>query len=226
MKESATSCKIDDNFDDNWRERLRDYQQTKEYKENFQRLKGEINETLPKEKPEKKLLFVFMGIPGSGKSTIAQIIKESIHPSVTLRSDWIFFQKLKDQMGNDYYKAYAYQEGLAKRYLSEGYSVIMDDNNRTVKNRNEVYKWAIANGATPILIKIDVDLEIAAGRVTLKGKETKTKEEILEDLKEPQSQIEKPTKEETKLVKIIKIDGNKSINEIKIKLTNEIKNII
>jgi len=205
-KESSRS------FDSNWRKRLKDYPQSLEYQKNLNLLKEEIDKTLPKTKPKKKLVFVFMGIPGSGKSTIAQIIKESIHPSVILHSDWIFFEKLKNQIEDDYYKAYVYQEELARQYLKDDYSVIMDENNRTVKNRSEIYKWAKQYGAQPILVKIDVYLRKAAERLTLKGKEIKTKVEIIEGLKTFASQTEEPTIREG--VKIIKINGNKKISEI------------
>lgn len=212
-------------FDSWWRDRLKDYPLSPKYEKNLHSLKKEIDKTFPEEKPEKRVVFVFMGIPGVGKSAIAQIIKESIHPSVILRSDWIFFEKLKDQIKDDYYKAYVYQEDLAQRYLQEGYSVIMDDNNRTAKNRTEVYKWTQANGATPVLIIIDVDLETAAERVTLKGGETKTREEKIATLKVFQSQIEEPTPEEEKLVKIIRIDGSKPLKEITEQLKRKIESL-
>lgn len=215
----------DDKFDSLWRERLKSYSQSPKFKENLQRLRREIDRTLPKEKPERKLVFVFIGIPGSGKGAVAQIIRK-IHPSVILRSDWIFFEKLKDQIGNDYYKAYAYQEELARSYLREGYSVIMDSNNRTVKNRTEVYKWARECGAEPVLIKIDVNLETAVDRLTIKGGEAKTRKEKLDGLKAFRSQMEEPTPEEEKSVKIIRIDGEKPLKEITVQLEKEIRLIL
>lgn len=211
-------------FDSYWRERLKDYPQSPKYEINLQKLKKEFDKALPKEKLEKKLVFVFMGIPGSGKSAIAQIIRK-IHPSVILRADWIFFERLRDQIKDDYYKAYAYQEDLARQYLKEGYSVIMDDNNRTVKNRTEVYKWAREHGAERVLIKIDVDLETAVDRVTLKGGENQTREEKLASLKAFESQMEKPTSEEEKSVKIIRIDGKKALEKIRTQVEEKIRKL-
>lgn len=212
-------------FDSDWRERLKDYPRSPEYKSNLQLLKKEVDQTLPKEKPREKLVFVFMGIPGSGKSAVAQIIRK-IHPSIILRSDWIFFEKLRDQIKDDYYKAYVYQEDLAQQYLKKGYSVIMDSNNRTVKNRTEVYKWTREYGAEPVLIVTDTDLETAAKRVSLKGKEIKTKEEIVKGLSAFQSQMEEPTQEEEKSVKIIRINGSKSLGKITAQLEKEIRFIL
>lgn len=207
-------------FDSDWRERLKDYPHSSEYKENLQLLKREIDQTLPQEKPSKKLVFVFMGIPGSGKSTIAQLIKRSIHPSVIIRSDWIFFEKLRDQIADDYYKAYVYQEDLARRYLKEGYSVVMDDNNRTVRNRTEVYRWAEASNAQPVLLCIDVDVETAARRESIKGEEKVTKEERIAALTAFQSQVEIPNS--TEKVKLIKIDGRASLEQITTQIKEEI----
>jgi predicted kinase len=211
-----------DEFDSWWRERLKDYSQSPEYKSNFLLLKKEIDQILPSKKPEKKIVFVFMGRPGSGKSALAQIVNE-FHPSVILRSDWIFFEKLKDQIEDDYYKAYFYQEALARHCLEEGYSVIMDDNNRTVKNRTEVYQWAREKGAEPILIVIEVDPKIATERVTLKGKEIKTKEEILTGLRTFASQMEAPN--QTEKIKVIRVDGNLSLEKIKPRLIKELSQI-
>jgi predicted kinase len=199
-------------FDSNWRERLNNYRLTPEFRKNFKLLKEELDKSLPKEKPERKLVFVFKGIPGSGKTTIAKIIKENLYPSVILQSDWIFFEKLRKQIGNDYYKAYVYQEELAKNYLQDGYSVIMDDNSQTVKNRQEIYKIAKLNGAKPILININVDLKRAANRVTLKGKENKTEKEIIESLKIFKKRTEVISEKEK--VNIMEINGNKTLSEI------------
>ena len=224
MIKSVQMQKKRTSFDSFWRERLKDYPQSQEYETNLQKLKQEFDKTLPKEKPERKLAFVFMGIPGSGKSTIAQIIRK-IHSSIILRADWIFFEKLNEQIKDDYYKAYSYQEELARKYLNEGYSVIMDDNNRTVKNRTEVYKWARESGAEPVLIKIDVDLETAVDRVTLKGGKTQTRKEKLVGLKEFASQTKPPTPKEAKSIQIIKINGNESLEKIKNQLERKIKNL-
>lgn len=224
MKSVKKIIKRSNKFDSWWRERLKDYLQSPEYEINLQRLKQEFDQTLPQEKPKRKIAFVFTGIPGSGKSSLAQIIKK-IHPSIILRADWIFFEKLKDQIENDYYKAYVYQEDLARRYLKNSYSVIMDDNNRTVKNRTEVYKWARKCGAESILIKINVDLDTAVDRLALKGGEIETRKEKLVGLKDFASQIEEPTPEEEKSVKIIRIDGRKPLEEIKLHLKREIKRL-
>ena len=142
-------------FDDHWRQRLADYPQSSDYQVNRQLLKSEIDQSLPFKKPKRKILFLFCGIPGAGKSTLAKFIKQ-IHPSVVLSSCWIFFDRLKSRLENDYYQAYVYQEDLAQDYLGQGYSVIMDDNNRTVKNRTTVYRWAQKLEAQPILINIEI----------------------------------------------------------------------
>ena len=210
-----------DEFDSDWHERLADYTTTPEFADNLTMLKQELDHHIPKDKPVHKKLFTFMGVPGSGKSTIAEIITK-VHQAIILRGDWVFFEKLRDQIGEDYYKAYVYIEELAKFYLREGYSVILEGNNRTVRNRYEAYKLAKSFGAEAILINIEVDLETAADRVTLKGKEQRTREDKLQGLKVFQSQMEYPTKMEASEAHIVTINGNQSLEKIRRQLQQEI----
>lgn len=209
-------------FYNNWRGRLADYPNSSEFQTNFAQLKEEVDQTLPEVKPTQKKVFLFLGVPGSGKTTLAKLIKEELNPSVTLRSDWIFFEKLRDQIEDDYSKAYVYQEELAQAYLGDGYSVVLDENLRTAQNRQEIYRWVRVSGTEPILIVIDVDLEKAADRLTLKAGDIKTKEEKLAGLRAFQAQMEEPTAEEGKAVKVIRVDGNQPLEEIKEILKREI----
>lgn len=224
MEKEPTIQNIEtDKFDDSWRERLDSYKKTEEFRSNIEVLKSELDQDLPPKKPEQKIVFIFTGIPGSGKSTIAEIIAQKLYPSIILKPDWIFFEKLKGQIHDDYYKAYLYQEELAKLYLDEGYSVVMDDNNRTIKNREEVYKLARNNGAEPILINIKVDLNIALKRVTQKGGEKKSEKEKLKNLEMFKNQTKIPTYDESAM--IMEIDGNDSLASIEDQLRQNLSEI-
>lgn len=211
-------------FDLNWKERLKNYPKTAEFKKNLKLLKQEINKRAPNKKPKKKYLFTLMGIPGSGKSTISEIVK-SLHPAIIIGSDWIFFKKLRSSISGDYYKAYVYQEFLTRNYLQKGYSVVLDANNRYQKTRSMVYQLARKYKAKPILIKINIDLDTAVDRVTLKGGEKQARKEKLKGLKSFASQTEELTNQEKKDIHIINIDGRESIKKIKARLKREFKKL-
>ncbi len=208
-------------FDIHWQKRLKNYPQSPEFKKNLLLLKKEIDQRLPQQKPIPKIIFLFMGIPGAGKSTLAKIISR-LYPSVILSSDWIFFQKLKKQIKDDYYKAYVYMERLMEIYTQDGHSIIIDGNNRIASIRRKTYKWAKKHNAYPVLIKIKAMPEDTVGRVTLKGGERQTRKEKLKGLRAFQSQMEQPSLQEEKEVKIININGLQPIAKIKKQLAVEI----
>ncbi len=210
-----------DAFEDNWKKRLKFYSRTKEHKDNLKLLKKDIDQTLPRIKPKKNVIFIYMGIPGSGKTAISNILL-GLGLGIILQSDWIYFTKLKDQLEGDYYKAYVYLEELTRYYLKKGYSVICDDNSRTLKVRQTKYAIAKKIGVECVLISIDVNLDTAARRVTLKGGGEDKYEEHVKRLAVYQSQMEYPSKSEQKTVKIIRIDGKEPLEKIKSRLREEL----
>jgi predicted kinase len=213
-------------FDSNWRERLSWYKETDEYKDTLnilmEEFKSKISEVDQKSKQKNKYLVIFMGIPGSGKSTIAELITELI-PSVILRSDYFYFDRLNDLIAGDYYKAYVYKEGLAGEFLKEGTNVILDDNNRTVKNRRGAYDLAEKFDAIPVFINIKVDVEIAAKRRTMKGGETIPWEQNVEAVRRFEAQLEFPTIEEKEIAQIIEVNGSEPLETIKETLKRELQ---
>ncbi len=220
----ASKKKQQEQFDNAWRERLKAYAQSPEFTRNLAKLKNILQPTLPQQKPPLQLVVIFCGVPGSGKTTLAKFIAK-IHPSVTLRSDAIYFHWLRHLIKDDYYKAYVYQEVLARFYLQQGYSVILDDNNRTIRNRQAVYQLAQALNAKPVVIRIKVPPKIAARRVTLKGREKWNAAQKLASILHFQSQIEEITSEERRITQVIEIDGRLPLREIKHQLKEEFAKI-
>lgn len=209
-------------FDINWAERLASYSGTDEFKRNFPELKEKLEQKTPEIKPEKRKVFLFIGIPGTGKSTIARMITE-IHPSLVISTDWIFFDQLIDVIGDDYYKAYIYRRELAKHFLEKGYSVILDSNLRKEKDRQRIYQMAKEYQAKLVLINIDCPLEIAAKRRTFKGGGDPSFEERKQGLKRPLREIERPTKLDSQYAKIIPLNTTQPTEKLRNKLEKLLK---
>jgi predicted kinase len=204
-------------FDNFWEERLRDYPKTDEFGHIYQEILREL--PLPERKLQVPVVISLIGIPGTGKSTFAEALQEEFVPAVHLRSDVIAFTKLPQGPDYDYYKAYVIKHALARHYLGEGYSVIMDDNNRTKYNRERVYRMARQYGARNLLFFLQLPMEEAIKRATQRdlseGRRTKfhqTRKKLLFF----QEQIEEPTPEEIAEWDVLYwiIDANKSVDEL------------
>lgn len=209
-------------FDNFWDERLKDYPKTDEFKEIYREMLKEL--PLPERKLKTPMVISMIGIPGTGKSTFSKLLQEII-PAVHLRSDIIGLFKLPQGPDFDYYKAYVIKHALARHYLSKGFSVIMDDNNRTEYNRERVYKMAKRYKAKNILFFMHLPLEDALNRAYKRdieeGRVTKF-HQTRETLLRFQTEIENPTAEEIKKWKIfyLDIDASKSIEELRSDLKN------
>jgi predicted kinase len=193
-------------FDNSWRFRLRDYPQSSEFINLFEELKGEL--TLPSRRLATPLVVSFIGIPGAGKSTLSLGMQEFV-PALHLRSDVIGLERLPRGPEYDYYKAYVIQQALADFYLRDGWSVIMDDNNRTRYNREHIYQLTHGHEARNVLFALEVPIIEAVARVHARevdhkrGLGVRSKAEIHRQLQQFQSQIEDPTKEELETSNVV-----------------------
>lgn len=209
-------------FDNFWEERLKDYPKTDEFQTIYQEMLREL--PLPERKLKTPIVVSMIGIPGTGKSTFSKLLQEVI-PAVHLRSDIIGLFKLPKGPDFDYYKAYVIKHALAHHYLSLGFSVIMDDNNRTQYNRERVYRMAKRYGARNILFFLHLPFEeilrrarkrdIEEGRIT---DFHQTRKSLLRFQKE----IENPTAEEisTWNLLFVDVDMSKSVEELRKDLIN------
>lgn len=209
-------------FDNFWEERLKNYPKTSEFKKIYNEILDEI--PLPEKKLETPIVISMIGIPGTGKTTFSKLLREFI-PVVHLRSDTIAFIKLPKGPDFDYYKTYVIKHALARHYLSQDFSVIMDDNNRTKYNRERVYKMAKHYGAKNILFFLHLPLKDALRRAKKRDSEEgrisefhQTKNALLTF----QNQIENPTSEEIAKWDILylDIDMKRSISELRKDLVN------
>lgn len=209
-------------FDNFWEQRLKDYPTTEESGKIYREMLEEL--PLPERKLKTPIVVSMIGIPGTGKSTFSKLLQEFI-PAVHLRSDVIGLFKLPKGPDFDYYKAYVIKHALANHYLSQGFNVIMDDNNRTQYNRERVYKMGERYGAKNVLFFIHLPLEevlrrarkrdIEEGRITHFHQ---TRKSLLHFQKE----IESPTAEEISKWNLlyVDIDASKSVGELRIDLRN------
>lgn len=185
-------------FDEDWRTRLAGYDQTPEFAKNLAYLIGLINPTLPPFKTEPAWGFVFVGIPGSGKSLVSKVIRR-FHPAVVIAADWIFFKALVGERKlEEYYNAYFYRDALAKHYFAQGYSVVFDGGHRRAGPRAEILSLIREAHARPILIQLETDLDRAAMRRVRQGGEFMMPwEEHLKDTQNFLDQLEEltPTEE-------------------------------
>ena len=212
-------------FDNFWRDRLKEYPQTEEFQRLFDELKGELK--VPQRRLSRPVVVSLIGIPGSGKSTFSTILQEFI-PACHLRSDTIGLHRLPKGADYDYYKAYVIQEALARHYLTQGYSVIMDDNNRTKYNREQTYKLAQSYNALNLLFRLDSPFNLALERTQTRdreeGREIHSDSQMVNILLMFQKQIEEPDLVELERFQVFykKIDIGKSLSQIRAELKVDI----
>jgi len=116
---------------------------------NKQEIKNKIKESvqIPVQKAGEKKVFLFFGLPGAGKSTLAEeIYKRNKKESIYLAADQISLEYKLDQ--SEYYNwTFEIFDELIDYYLKLGYSVIADANADKYKIRKNYYQLAKANQA-------------------------------------------------------------------------------
>lgn len=115
----------------------------------------------------KPTLYLMMGYPGSGKTTIAEIIA-GLTGAVHLASDKIRLEMFPEPTFNEQEHAALYKEidRRTARLLSERKSVIYDANLNRQIHRQEKYHICEKTNSAPILVWVKTPREVAKERAT------------------------------------------------------------
>ena len=110
-------------------------------------------------------LYLLVGYPGSGKTTVAQIIHEETGAE-HLWTDWerrtMFEQPTHSEAESN--KLYAYLNTMTGQLLSEGKSVIFDTSFNFARDRDHLRNIAADNGADTTVIWVTTSKELSRER--------------------------------------------------------------
>lgn len=114
---------------------------------------------------DKPTLYLFVGAPGAGKTTVAQLIHEStgaVHLWADRERQAMFDNVTHTKQESE--ELYTRLNGRADALLAEGKSVIFDTNFNYKKDRDHLRAIADKHGATTRIIWMTTPLEIARER--------------------------------------------------------------
>lgn len=155
----------------------------------------------------KPTLYLLIGYPGSGKTTVSKLIEEHTG-AVHLWADHIRNEMFPNPTHSkeESLQLYAHINKVAQQTLHEGISVIFDTNFNYLKDRQYMRQIATREGAQTVTIWITTPKEVAKKRAVNIDPDSLHRvfgsmpEEAFEGIS---SKLEPPTEDE----KVIKIDG-------------------
>lgn len=118
---------------------------------------------------EKPTLYLMLGYPGAGKTTVSDIIRD-LTGAVHLNSDRFrqhMFSKPLEITNEEHENMYKHLDYIAETILESGKSVIYDANLNKFAHRQEKYEIAKNLGVKAKLIWVRTDPEIARKRATI-----------------------------------------------------------
>lgn len=156
----------------------------------------------------KPKLYIFIGYPGAGKTTAAQIIAEStgaVHLWADHERHQLFDQPTHSEQES--LQLYDQLNRQAEELLATGQSVVFDTNFNFYADRQKLRNIAARHGAETIVIWMVTPESIAKERAvyTTTGRNGYDAGMSEEKFKAIVSKLEAPAKDE----KVIKIDGTK-----------------
>jgi predicted kinase len=166
----------------------------------------------------KPILYMMLGIPGSGKTSVSEHIAD-ITKAVHISSDQFrkhMFDNPENISETEHDQIYSMLDYIAEQILKSGKSVIYDANLNRYIHRQEKYTICDKTGAKPQLVWVKTDEEIARKRATEDADKHPGHRPFgnmrSETFKRLAAQMEEPRKDEEAAI----INGN-DINQTEIK---------
>lgn len=173
---------------------------------------------------DKPLIVMFVGVPGSGKTTFAKKLAEKVN-AIVLSSDsmriWMWGSLEAKQAAHDTLEKRKLGNQLtfgALNYATNqavmaGYSVIYDCNANHITERQEKYDIAKAYGALPVVVRLRVPYETSLQRIQTREETHDARQFIgdkaLQVLEQFTADIEEPSSNEN----VIEISGDIPFDE-------------
>lgn len=124
---------------------------------------AKIGKNLPSEKPVRPFVVAMIGLPGSGRSTVAGILIEKLAGSALLSSNSARYL-LKEAGMNWGENVRQILKYAGQKLLADGYSLVFDGNVSDEQDRKNIGEIAESSGALVWYVRINIDPDIAKAR--------------------------------------------------------------